>query len=234
LPALLEPDHLACSPSSDGTAIVLTSGGTGARVPASIASGQAAGEGLPFVLEGLLEMGLARSATWGEDGLVVVTGSGDIASCPLAQHGGSRCERIPAPALSTATAVSATDLGSSLRAAVAESGGRVALLQLLQRGVEAAWEEVGAVHLPEQGHEIVSISLSRDHLLVSVKTGSAFRWGLYDGVPVAPHPHHDAPAGAQKTWQSACVMPDNKIMRLASTWQRESGATQILRPELFL
>jgi len=234
LPAFLEPDHLACSPSADGTAVVLTSGGSGARVPGSITSGQAAGEGVPFVLGGLLEMGLARSATWGEDGLVVVTGSGDIASCPLAQHGDSRCERIPAPALSTAAAVAATDIGSSLRAAFAESGGKVTLLQLLQRGVEAAWEEVGAVYLPEQGHEIVSISLSRDHLLVSVKTGSAFRWGLHNGVPVAPHPHHDAPAGAQKTWQSACVMPDNKIMRLASTWQRESGATQILRPELFL
>jgi len=238
LPAWLEPDHVACSPSTDGLVAVLASSGAGALVPARVGLGQAAGEAAPFTLDGLLELGLARSVTWGQHGLVVVTGSGHVAGCPLPNKGtrSSRCERLEAPPLMEAAGspAAATHDGTSLRAAVAGPDGRVALLELVQQEADAQWQEMSAVQVPHASHEIASIHLSGDHLLVSVDSGAAYRWALRNGLPTAPLPVRDTPAGKQRTWQSACVLPDSKIMRLASTWQHASDGAQTLRPELFL
>lgn len=237
LPNLLEPDHLACSPSADGAAVVLTAGGTGAWVPVRVTAGHAAGEAIPFTLDGLLELGLARSVTWAQDGLIIVTGSGHLASCPLAGSsiGSARCERMQAPPLyNIGSAAAATDAGSSMRAAIAGSDGRVALLELMQSDREANWQEIGAVQMPHGHRNAVSVAVSQDHLLVSADTGSAFRWSLRAGVPTSEHPVHDLPLSGQRTWHSACMLPNSKIMRLASTWQRASGAAQALLPELFL
>jgi len=238
-PKLLEPDHMACSPSSEGLVAVLTAGGSGALVPAGTAAGQAAGEAAPFTLGGLLELGMAHSVTWGQSGLLVVTGSGHLASCPTTglAAGSSHCDQLPTPPLPgslRAGPAMALDVGANLRAAMSKGGGRVALLELVQEGMDTIWQEVGAVELPHQGPEIVAITASENHLLVSVDTGAAYRWSLSGGLPITPYPDHDVPMVGQRTWHSACVLPDDKIMRLASTWQLAKGGGRVLRSELFL
>lgn len=233
LPALLEPDHLACNPNLGGMVVVLTRGGSGALVPAGIAAGHAAGEAIPFNLDGILELGTAHSVSWGQDSLLVLGGSGHLASCPSAglQTGSARCEQLRVPPLHHGSLpAAAIALGSTLRAAVVRGGGEVALLELLQD----AWREMASVTLPHEGLDVVAITASSDHLLVSTVNGAAFRWQLRDGVPVSPHPTLDAPMMSQRTWQSACSLPEDKIVRLASTWQSASGGERVLRPELFL
>jgi len=235
LPQLLEPDHLACSPAAEGLVAVLTTGGAGALVPAGVAGGRDVGEAVAFTLLGLLELGMARSVTWGQSGLLVVTGSGQLANCPTAglAAGTSHCEQIRGPPLPDRPA-SVFDFGSTLRAAVAGSSGRVALMELLQDGMDLAWQEVGAVHLPQEAPDVMDIKVSQGHLLVSVNSGAAYRWSLRDGLPISAQPVHDVPVRGQQTWQSACVLPNSKIVRLASTWQRDTSTAQVLRPELFL
>lgn len=242
LPALLEPDHLVCSPSAGGLAAVLTAGGSGALVPAGVASGQAVGDVIPFALQGLLELGMAHSVTWGQNGLIVVTGTGHIASCPTAglHEGSSSCERLQAPPLPgfdgsrNIGPAAAVDFGPNLRAVVASSTSRVSFLELMQDGLMWAWREVGEVNLPQEGLEVVSITASPKHLLVSANNGEAYRWSLHEGLPSVHYPDRDVPMLGKRTLRSACVLPNEKIMRLASTWQSASGGASVLRPELFL
>jgi hypothetical protein len=242
-PVLMEPDHIACAPGSAGGRVaVITSSGAGAFVPSGIAAGQVAGSAIAFALEGLMELGMARSVTWGHDGFTTVTGTGHLASCPMTgiAAGSIQCERVQAPPLPgldgplSSMPATALNSGSSLRAAVASDNGRIALLELMQNGLEAVWQERGAVHVPHRMSNIVSMAASKDHLLVSLGGGAAYKWALRDGLPITPDPIHDAPIGGQQTWQSACVLPDDKIMRLASTWQHTTGGASVLRPELYL
>lgn len=60
-PAALEPGLLACG--SAGLVAAVDAAGSGAVVPSSAAAGEAPGAATAFVLEGLLELGLARSVT---------------------------------------------------------------------------------------------------------------------------------------------------------------------------
>lgn len=235
-PALLEPDHIVCGPAtSNGVVVALTSSGAGALIPSSIAAGRAAGKAVAFALDGLLELGMAKSVTWGRNGLTVVTGSGHVASCPMvsAQGGSSRCERLSAPPLDESLPAAALDIGSTLRAAVAGQSGKVALLELVQQGPDAVWQQVGEVYLPQEEPEVVAVTATENHLLVSVNTGVAYQWTLRDGLPVTAQPLQETPISSQRSWQSACVRPDSKIMRLASTWQRAEGGKSILSSELF-
>jgi len=233
LPALLEPDHLACSPIAGGLAAVLTRGGSGALVPAKIATGHASGEAVPFTLDGILELGTAHGVSWGQDGLLIIGDSGHLASCPLEglRAGASTCQPLQAPALPhQRLPAAALDGGPTLRAAVAGGAGRIAFMELRHE----AWHEMESVALPHDELEVVAITASSHQLLVSVGNGATYRWTLREGLPASPRPKHDAPTASQRTWQSACALPDDKVMRLASTWQRGSNGERVLRSELFL
>merc|ERR1712039_305307 len=170
-------------------------------------------------------------------GLLIVTGSGDVATCPMPGLGAdsSHCERVHAPPLpkfenGVATAL---EVCSSLRAAVKSRDGRVALMELLHDGMDSVWREVGAVSLPQE-HEVRALSATPDHLLVSDATGAAYRWSLREGVPTTLSPEHDVPMKSERTWHAACALPDNKIMRLASSWERTSGGALVSQPQLLL
>jgi hypothetical protein len=242
-PALLEPDHIACGPSSTGGLVAaLTSSGAGALVPSGTAAGRMAGAAVAFALEGLMELGMARSITWGRNGLTALTGSGNIASCPMPSSGAGswQCSKISAPpvpgfdGVSDAMPAAALDVGSTLRAAVARRSGHVALLELVQKEMDSIWQEVGMLHLPEPDADVVAVTATEDHVLVSVSSGAAYKWMLQNGVPTTEAPIQDTPVWSQRKWQSACVLPDSKIMRLASTWQRSQNGAAVLRPELVL
>lgn len=241
-PSSFEPDHLACDPSASGSVAALTTGGSGALLPARTAAGYSAGQAIPFALQGLLELGMAHSVTWDHHGLLVVTGSGHLARCATSDlaSGSSGCQRLEVPALQESgdmiigRPISALEAESTLRAAVAGYDGRVSLLELVQDGMEPTWREKGSVISPHHDPSALSITLSPNHLLVSLSDGAAYRWRLQDGVPISPEPDHDVPMASQHTWQSACVLPDDKVMRLASTWQRVIGGARVMQPELFL
>jgi len=246
-PVMLEPDMLACAPQSDGGLVAaITASGLGALVPSSAAAGQAAGVATTFALEGLLELGMARSITWSNSSFVVVTGSGKLASCPThgVTTGKASCEALPTPPLpgaQPAAAIMRSDGG--LRAIVAGAEGKIALLDLVLQNSEEgpAWREVGAVHLPRNEAngdvqvELASVTATASRLLAATSNGEAYHWELRNGLPTSAVPVRDVPAaGAHRSWQSACVLPSGKIMRLASSWKRSKGGASTLHPQLLL
>eukprot|EP00429_Kryptoperidinium_foliaceum_P017489 CAMPEP_0176038690 /NCGR_PEP_ID=MMETSP0120_2-20121206/19176_1 /TAXON_ID=160619 /ORGANISM="Kryptoperidinium foliaceum, Strain CCMP 1326" /LENGTH=380 /DNA_ID=CAMNT_0017372085 /DNA_START=1 /DNA_END=1139 /DNA_ORIENTATION=+ len=227
-PAAFEPDHVVCG--ADGGVVALTSSGIGAVVPMGATAGAAA---TTMELEGLLELGLARGASLTRSGLLVLTSSGRLASCPLAE-GAPRvaCSALATPPLpglvAAARASAAVELheGRSFHAAIAFPGGRIEVFHFdTQEAAEPAWRKTGVVHLPEHvveaQREVVAVSTGKDHLLVTADDGSTFRWKLLAGAPRRGHPIHDAPVKHQgREWQSACALPGGKILRLASTWRK--------------
>lgn len=245
-PAPLEPDLLACGPrTAGGLVAAFSAGGRGALLPPGLAAGEAPGTASSLLLEGLTELGLARSVTWGPSGFLAVTGSGALASCPMAASGASTaaCAALAVPPVPGSLGggpaeapPAAIEAGDALRAFVAGPGARVRALELRPgSGVEAAsWQEVGSVRLPRDV-EVVTISVTQDYLLVSVTNGAAYRWTLRNGLPAKSKPTLDVPAaGAGRSWQSACVLPSGKIVRLASGWRPSKGGAPSLRAELLL
>jgi len=237
-PAAFEPDHLACGPhSAENHVAAVTVTGFGALVPLGAASGQAVAS--PFTLEGLLELGMARSVTWGHSGLLVLTGSGKIASCPMhsIRTGKVTCTPLsvpPLPGVNGAMQAAVVEVEGLLRAAVAGAGS-VSLMHL-GAGEEGGqiWYTIGSVELP-QDSEVTSVAATHDKLLVTTKDGVAHHWDLVDGLPTSAHATRDIPAaGDRRSWQSACVLPTGKIMRLASSWQRAKGGASTFRSELLL
>jgi len=108
-PSLLEPELLACGPASAGGQVAaLTKHGYGAVVSADAAAGNTAGLAAPFALEGLpVSAGPARGATWGQSGLQIVAGDGEVLACApapklaasaMAAHTWN-CASVPGPRL---------------------------------------------------------------------------------------------------------------------------------------
>jgi len=235
LPATLEPDVLACGPSSEVAA--LSSAGLGAWLPSAMGGG--AGEAAPIALEGLLELGFARGATWGASGLLVVTGSGQIAKCgaPAASDSSSSpCMALPVPALPAhpSAVMESADVGE-MWAAVALGGG-VSLMELQRSEDIPEWRQTAHLPLLADGEKIVSVSVARGRVLAVVDSGAAYHWELNAGLPVSKSPVRDMPAaGTRRSWQSACLLPNGKVLRLASTWQSaKRGVAPSLRSELLL
>lgn len=182
-----------------------------------------------------------------------MTGSGNIATCPMqgTTTGKTSCSQLSTPplprlragtsGLPPAAAMLRSDGG--LRAMIAVAEGKIAVMDLLEHTDEdgLAWRQVGAVNLPHDGAsgeehpEVAAVTSTPTHLLVTASNGVAYRWELRDGLPISALPVRDVPvAGARRSWQSACVLPSGKIMRLASSWQRGQGGVPTLRPELLL
>mmetsp|Transcript_38130 Transcript_38130/g.115261 ORF Transcript_38130/g.115261 Transcript_38130/m.115261 type:complete len:881 (-) Transcript_38130:138-2780(-) len=227
-PAALEPDILACGPdAASGGIAAVTAGGAGAVVP-----NMGIGEVVAFSLEGLLEHGMASSVTWGPSGFLVVTGTGRVAACPTTSVAGSHaCAALEAPPLpgfamdgskappTAAFHVAATVEGEGGLWAAMAHGSRVALRRAL--GESAEWQHVASVEVPLDGAEVLSVAATDARLLVTTSDGGAYHWDLRQGVPARDEPTIDVPAsGPGRTWQSACLLPNGKIVRLASAWPR--------------
>jgi len=249
-PALLEPDFLVCGHGPEGGRIAaLTASGLGALLPVDAADGRtgASAVATSFAAEGLLELGMAHSATWGDSSLLIVTGSGNIACCSMSGSNAEKsvCRALPMPPLlgrgtrMAPSAILEVTHGRGLRAFVAGAGGRVAFLELSGADEFWVWSEVGAVQLPQDA-VAAALSAANEHLLVTSEDGKAFLFDLlpHSALPASEFPSRtDSPAaGPRRTWQSACVLPGGRILRLASSWQRERGSTSapILRPELLV
>jgi hypothetical protein len=242
-PSLLEPQLLACG-AKDGQVAAFTTGGMGAFIPAHVASGVGQGTATSFTLDGLLGLGMAHSISWGRSGLLVATGSGHLAECPMVLPGASAaCSAMDVPKLPMPrgtsrllTAVVEATAGEPLRAAVAAPGSRVLLHELS----DDDWQFTGEVSVPftaegeTEAPEIVSVSMSHGHLLVATADGSAFTWQLQRGTVIS-RPTREAPsAGPRRNWLAACKLPTGKVVRLASNWRKSNGGVNEWKPELLI
>jgi len=252
-PSLLEPDFLACAPSTRGGQVAAFSAtGHGALVSENAALGKAAGVSVPFTVEGLPNAGFTRGVTWSHEGLIVVSGHGTLHSCAQVDKSSIfKCQNLTGPALPLPAhgaegplpaVVVSNDADASRFAAVAFEGGEV---QLLQQGL--GWEVVAQVQLPfnEQSIQterpsVVALSAAEDHLIVAASDGATYLWQLHNGVP-ASTPHREAPAaagayaavGSPRAWKGACIHASGQILRLASRWQKSGGAGALAwHPEL--
>lgn len=217
-PAAFEPDHVACG--ADGGVVALTSAGHAMVMPMGPETGRST---QPVELQGLMELGLARGVAMARSGLLVLTGSGRLASCPLE---GGACPALSTPPvpgpLGAVRAVAEVREGLSFHAAVGGAGGRIDMYHFTTS--EPTWRRSGVLQLPGVGREIVALSAARDHILAMSDDGSTFRWRLRaGGSPASGAPTHDAPVGRRSEWQSSCVLPGGRVLRLASTW-RKAGA----------
>mmetsp|Transcript_45213 Transcript_45213/g.79599 ORF Transcript_45213/g.79599 Transcript_45213/m.79599 type:complete len:873 (+) Transcript_45213:140-2758(+) len=247
-PDLLEPELLACGPvTASGQVAALTPSGLGALVPAQAAVGKTIGAALNFTLQGLPSFGRAHGVSWSESGLSLVAGHGTRVKCAVKGHE-FHCQGLAGPPLPIEAALEGAitpavaidgDADTPPRAAVVKGNGKVALLEL---GLE--WEEIGEVD-PEydsfssEPTSTVALSLTKDHLLVTASDGATFRWELEAGRAAAPHaPLREAPApgtalvGSPRLWRSSCALPDGKLVRLASRWQRAFTGAEAWQPEL--
>lgn len=259
-PSLLEPDFLACAPSSRGGQVAAFSAtGHGALVSEEAASGKVPGAAIPFNFTGLPATGFTRGATWSHDGLTIVSGNGELHSCVhIADSYNFRCEPFAGPALPLpevaaetlersgplpAVAVVTGKDGKHF-AAVAAEAGEVRIMHL-----GFGWEVAAKVQLPFNSESpeterpsVVALSAAEDHLIVAASDGATYRWELRDGIPTST-PHREAPAAAgaytaagaasQRNWKSACLLPNGKIIRLTSRWQKSGAAGGLAwHPEL--
>lgn len=257
-PSVFEPDFLACAPSTRGGQVAAFSvSGHGALVSEEAASGKVPAVAIPFSIEGLPSSGFTRGATWSHNGLTIVSGQGDLHSCVhVADSHNFRCQPFAGPALPLPTvaresaeragalpAVAVIGGPNGLRfAAVAAEGGEVHLMQL---GLN--WDIIGKVQLPfnsdspeNESPSVVALSAAEDHLIVAASDGATYRWELRAGQP-ASTPHREGPAaagayaaaGSPRNWKGACILPDGKIIRLTSRWQKSGGAGGLAwQPEL--
>jgi len=241
-PLQLEPDFVACAPSSRGGHVAtFSASGQGALITEDAASGNAPGVAVPFTFEGLPSPGFTRGVTWSHEGLTVVSGKGTLHSCTHMKTT-FQCENITGPALTLpathsesgplpAVVVRAGTDGLRF-AAVAAEGGEVNIMHL-----GMSWELMAKVQLPfdelNLGAErpaVVALSAAEDHLIVSASDGATYRWELKAGLP-ASTAHREVPAaagayaavGSPRTWRGACLLPSGKIVRLASRWQKAGG-----------
>eukprot|EP00932_Pfiesteria_piscicida_P023183 SRR837773.9916.p1 GENE.SRR837773.9916~~SRR837773.9916.p1 ORF type:complete len:344 (+),score=76.17 SRR837773.9916:100-1032(+) len=230
-PLGLEPDHVACSPQhAEHPMVAVTATGLAALVPLS-------GALQPFTLEGLLELGMARGISWDDAGLLLMTGSGKIARCPMRNMNAGKitCTPLLAPPLTHSGLGGVMEFEGRLHAVVSGEGRWLSVLRLAEPGAPEPWQPAASVELPEEAGEVSSIALMHQHLLVTTSDGVAYRWELVKGLPVSRHPLRDVPAASdRRTWQSACVLPTGKILRLASSWQRGKGGSTSFRSELLL
>jgi len=252
-PSMLEPDFVACAPSSRGGQVAAFSAtGHGVLISEEAASGKVPGVAVPFTLEGLPSSGFARGATWNHDGLTVVSGHGTLHSCAHVEGSRSfKCQNITGEALPLEKSSSTGPLPAvvvetgkdGLRfAAVAAEEGEV---KLMHYGL--GWEEMAKVQLPFDAKNlhaeqptVVALSAAEDHLIVSASDGTTYRWEIYLGMPVST-PHRETPAatgayaavGSPRAWRGACLLPAGRIVRLASRWQKSGGAGALAwHPEL--
>lgn len=241
-PPLLEPDHVVCAPGfADGRVVVLTSSGLGALVPSTAASGHAAAVAESFTLKGLLELGMLHSVTWGNDNnLLAVTASGALATCPFEELStGSSCRRLsvpPLPGWGMSPGLSQASVfhnGDTIHAAIAQPGGRIDLLQLSPE-TQSAWNDMATVEVPMLSDDVPTVTMGHEHVLAADKGGVTYHWKLGKGIPVVPDPAWDVPVAGQRKWQSACMLPSGKVMRLASSWLKAKSGAMSLRSELLL
>jgi len=245
---LLEPELLACGPGGGaaGAVVAISSAGLGGLVPAEVATGRAAGAAKSFALEGLVEHGMATGLSWAKAALRVVTGSGSIATCPLANHmgGSSRCSLLDVPALPfgfdphvRATVVEGAE--TYIRVAAAGQDGQIVMFEL-STAAAPAWQKIGTLPVPHEPEgdlvqpEISAITANQNHLLLTTKGGSTYQWNLHKGFPMGPARRETPSSGPGRTWWSACSLPSGQVIRLASSWKEVGGGALAWHPELFL
>lgn len=245
---LLEPELLACGPGGNAAGVVaaVSSAGLGGIVPAEVAMGRAAGRATSFTLEGLVEHGMATGLSWAKAALRVVTGSGAIATCPLANRKGgtSRCSLLDVPALPfgydphvRATVVEGAQ--TYIRVAAASQDGQIAMFEL-RTSAAPAWQKIGSLPVPHEPEgdlvqpEISAITANQNHLLLTTKGGSTYQWNLHKGYPVGSPRRETPSSGPGRTWWSACSLPSGQVIRLASSWKQAASGSLAWHPELFL
>jgi len=189
---------------------------------------------------------MASGVSWAEAALRVVTGSGAIATCPMADNGGpSDCTLLEVPELPlvrephTRAAVVQGGNGAYIRVAAASQDGQIAMFEL-RTSAAAAWQKIGSLPVPHEPEgdlvqpEISAITANQNHLLLTTKGGSTYQWNLHKGFPVGPPRRETPSSGPGRTWWSACSLPSGQVIRLASSWKQAGGGSLAWHPELFL
>lgn len=233
-PSTLEPELLACGPSKE--VFAFSGNGGGAMVTPKAVSGNAAETAAPFALQGLVEFGQARGATWTKDGLLLTTTSGAVVSCPVVAGSSSQCSEASVPRLDATDApavlIHAEVEGEPLRAAVAAAG-KVSFLELavdaMQEGF--AWKLMHEIDAPA---DVVALSFNQGQLVISAADGSAYRLRLELGLPKGAASRESPSAGPRRTWLAACAVEGGDIVRLASNWRRMASGASAYHAELLL
>lgn len=222
-PGLFEPRLLACGPrDQDGGSMVaaLTQRGFGAAARLGAVTGVSAAEA--FKLAGVSHLPPLVGASWGEDGLTLVSRAGDLATCPGSrpaaggawacgphQHAPARLPVEEGTKLLAAAAAMLNGPGGAggeprVHAAIVHESAPdlVALFHL----EGASWLPLGEVAVPARvdgalGPAKVSLALSSNgDLTVATNTGAVIRRRLRDGSIIGSA----APGKSQQTWQGGC------------------------------
>jgi hypothetical protein len=247
-------EHLACS-AGGVLATIASDAQTGATIQLkqatdSATSPSAAVPPAQFSLRGLTGFGNIIGASWGAQGLLLATTSGNIAECGdqslgvagSAWHCASVGAMLPTGGSTHRLAAVARIPGTeNLRAAVVFEGDDSLVLYELSRQDDTFegrfWESIGEARLPPSSAGIASLSLSAaaHELLISTKDGMVIRWPLH-GVPdststsmfpiAAPElvaAPRVGPSTSDLEWRAACSLDGGSLAYLASSSRSGNG-----------
>jgi len=254
-PGFFEPRLLACEPANDGREPAVAA--ISARGKVVVAKAQGGSSVDTFSLTGLTEFSQLLGASWSNNGLVMVSGAGDVLSCPGSRpsaggqwacgHINGVPHRVPTAQegqlmAATASWMTTSEGKSQLHVAlVSKSAPDIVVIWRLD---EKSWEVLGELRLPPTKEITLSVkptlSFAGDSDIVIVTSGSEIvRRRVIDGSMVksehqfdkAPLAMHADEANAIK-WQGVCGMHGNS--GLAHLSLRESTSTRTLHPQLMM
>jgi len=254
-PGFFEPRLLACEPAREGHEPVVAA--ISARGMAVAAQTRGASSVDTFSLTGLSEFPQLLGASWSKDGLVMVSGAGDVLSCPGSRpsaggqwacgHFNGVPHRVPTAhegQIMAATASWMTTSEGNSRLHVALVSKNAPGIVVLWRLDEKSWELLGEIRLPpskETSRSVTpSLSFAGDSDIVIVTSGNEImRRRVTDGSVVkseaqfdkAPLAMHSDGSDAIK-WQGVCGMHGSDA--LAHLSLRESSSSHTLRPQLMM
>jgi len=247
-PGFFEPKLLACGHGQDGARHALAISPRG--VAASARLGAVGGhEAERFVLTGLSKYPPLLAASWSpgpQEGLMLVSKSGDMLHCPGARQGKQwACgpltnapPRVPiAEGLRLAAAATAWLGGTSPKlhaAVILESSPDVIALWVLEGNTEAAsWLPLGELPVPGAMAMGASVSFVNDgDILLATPDGATIQRRISSGAVVTSTPalHFDAEKHPTLQWQAACGLhgPRGGIVHLSMRQQQKSRGPEVM------
>jgi hypothetical protein len=255
-PGFFEPRLLACEPAHEGHEPVVAAISTRGRAVV-VAQNQGTSSVDTFSLTGLTGFTQLLGASWSKAGLVMVSGAGDVLSCPGRRpsaggqwecgHFNGVPSRVPTAEegqllAATASWMTTSEGKSRLHAALVSK--RAPDIVVMWRLDENSWELLGELRMPAAKETSISIkptlSFAGDSDIVVVTSGNEIiRRRVTDGSMVkselqfekSPLTMHSEQATTIK-WQGVCGLHSNGA--LAHLSLRESQSTHTLRPQLMM
>jgi len=238
-PPLFEPRLLASGPG--GVLAAFSRHGRGVIVKEAVLGKEAreiastpSAEVIPFVIEGIAQLGPLLAASWDDHGLLLLTQAGVAVECPgQGPVAGrlrckSRSERLPIGASSGVQArVRAAALaraeGGKLRAALVFDGESSVVL-FASHGDSGSWLPAGEARMPNMPTAIAFSG--EDALLLASEDGSATRLQISDGK--AALASSSAPGSFEHVWEAICGLGDGGVTRLGLKKNSPQGYLAVL------